>query len=195
MSRFNKKTEVAAAKETEAAQAKARLARRDRKQERWLAVGVIAAILLIIGGMALLATMSVTWQKEALAANLRTMEQQVGIVNGQEYSLVIADNVSVANELRGTVFLFMGSISAQPQEELRLGYTAPNGDSYIISVPIEKIVFHQKEGPGHGAVFQFNDWDPQLNLQQNIDGFSYGYPYFERITVILTPEEFTQLIG
>jgi len=118
----------------------------------------------------------------------QTIEQTVGISNDEEMSLIISDSISTTGVLEGTMFLFSGSIKVTEEDSLRMGYVAPNGDSYIFKVPISKIVFTQKVDAIPSGSFHFTNWNKTLTLQGNVD------EYLKGINITLTPDEFKKLI-
>lgn len=169
-----------------------RMRRRRSMKELGTGLLITGGIFGFCVGLSVLGASSV---QQARSSGLEQMTVQTGIVNGQRYDLVLASSLNVDLELQGTVFLFGGSITGETQEKLRMGYVAPNGNSYIISVPIDKVIFHQTNGATHGAKFLFKSWSPDLTLQENIDHGGLGGARLTSITIDISPEEFQQLIG
>lgn len=158
----------------------------------WLIATGVAIV--IFGGLVALFMMATfVWIPQQRAHNVRAMSTQVGIVNDHELPLVIANSMSSSESVNGALVLFVGSITSQTQDTIRIGYKAPNGDSYILSVPVKYVVFHQEVGVTPGGTFHFNDWDVNMTVQDNIDA-QFGYASDSRITVNLTPQQFQKLV-
>ncbi|MDB5180053.1 MAG: hypothetical protein JWN12_685 [Candidatus Saccharibacteria bacterium] len=160
---------------------------------------VITTILLIVAGGVITYGVLVmtTWDSQQHVANMRDMTRQVGIVNDRESPLVIANSINSEPSVNGAIILFAGSITSQTQDTIRIGYKAPNGDSYILSVPVKRVIFHQEVGVKPAGKFHFDDWNSGYTLQDNIDmqfGDHLGDPLDTRITVNLTPEQFQKLV-
>ncbi|MEI7539740.1 MAG: hypothetical protein WCJ36_03180 [Candidatus Saccharibacteria bacterium] len=125
--------------------------------------------------------------ENARTGRISTMEYTIGIVNDRDVSMIVANSINTKGEIEGKMIFFAGSISGKEQDKIRMGYVSPKGNSYIINVPVEKIIFHQQYDIKSSGSFRFNDYI-QKNLQYNIDNNLIS------ITVNLTPEEFKQLI-
>ncbi len=120
--------------------------------------------------------------------SLKVMTEEVGIVNGDDYDLVMAGSVDERSNINGSFLLFGGSLSSSIGDTLRMGYTSPDGVAYILSVPIAKIEFNVVPD-GHGGSFEFTSWEPRYNLQENIESDT-----FEKMVIHLSKDEYNQLV-
>lgn len=150
-----------------------------------LAIVTFCLLVVCIVGLIYLAPIG---QANQDANHMQNMQQAVGITNDKTSPIIISQSINVTGELHGTMFLFAGSINSEMQDNLRIGYVAPNGASYIINVPIEKVVFIQKENVLPSGSFHFTDWYEDLTLQGNIN------KNLGEISINLTPDEFLELI-
>ena len=174
--------------------------KKKRVSRRALVTTVIVVIVALVATVITLA--ATVWLPQAGAQQQQeyasNMKQQVGIVNGQAFPLVLANSVHDTSSVNGAVILFVGSITSETQSNLRIGYKAPNGDSYILSVPVQYIVFHQEVGGTPSGKFYFQYWTKGDTLQGNIDRWfgtdNMGGPGTSKIVINLTPEQFQQLV-
>lgn len=111
--------------------------------------------------------------------------ESFGITNYKECPIIILSSINITSEVHGTMNLFAGSIDGV---NIRMEYVAPNGASYVISVPITKIKFLPKENATPSGSFHFTNWQKNLTLQDNVD------EYLDKITINLAPDEFQKLI-
>lgn len=171
--------------------AKANASRKRRWGKFLVLIICIAAGTAVVGmGIWCLVVASTDQYRQTVEQDLLYMKQQVGIVNGEQYPMVIADSLSSTTTTEGFTVLFAGSLSSSQSDTLRMGYTAPNGDSYIIKVPVSQIKFHQQSSGVSSSIFQFTQWDKRNTLQDNIDSLQS----FKSITVNLSPDEYKKLI-
>jgi len=145
-------------------------------------IAIVVGFVLIV-----LATVALAYQN-SVDKNDQNMQQSVGIINDMEYRLVISKNIDVTGELNGTMFLFTGSINNIKQDDLRIEYVAPDGNSYLLNVPKDKIVYFQNEYVLPSGRFHFNSWDKNKTLQGNVD------ENLKEIKINLTPDEYQKLI-
>lgn len=148
----------------------------------------IVALCLFVLSIVGLVYQAPIYEAECAANYMQNMQQAVGITNDKECQMIISQSINATGELHGTMFLFAGSINGTVQDNLRMGYIAPNGVSYIISVPIKKVTFLQKENVLPSGSFHFINWQKDLTLQDNVNR------YLGKIMINLTPDEFQKLI-
>ena len=124
-------------------------------------------------------------------------QQNFGIQPGKDYSVLMGE-VQSGNSVQGSVFLFFGSMSSTTQSALRIGYTNLSGDSYLLDIPVPRIVFHSQNPKAvPTATFSFdtrggmsggsNDYS-QSDLQDLINGG------LSQLIVTVTPAQWNQLV-
>lgn len=159
--------------------------RKEARRESLGFAGVIALIVVVVLGLGGL----FGWSMYQRDHNFAAMQEQVGIVNGESYDMIMADSLQSSMNIKATVFFFSGSITGTSQDKLRMGYTAPDGVSYIINVPVANIKFHPEVNASPEATFVFAGWRESKNFQENID---WG---LDTIDVYLTPDQYQQLVN
>ncbi|MFY9228520.1 MAG: hypothetical protein WAO28_04330 [Candidatus Microsaccharimonas sp.] len=157
-------------------------AEQKRRDRRFWAIA-IPIIVVVLGGMIAGMTAYITWSEDWPAR----MEAETGIINGEEYDLLIADSTESYDDIRGTFVFFAGSISSSHESTLRVAYTSPKGVVYILDVPIDEIEF-LPDGRSPTGSFEFRHWSDEDNLQENID------TYLTTLTINLSREQLMQLI-
>lgn len=163
-------------------QAKANAEQKRRDRRFWAIATPI--IVVVVGGMIAGMIAGITWSE----AWPDRMAAETGIINGEEYDLLIADSTESYDEISGTFVFFAGSISSSHESTLRVAYTSPKGVVYILDVPIDEIKF-LPDGKSPTGSFEFGYWTDQENLQDNIDA------YLTTLTINLSRGQLVQLIN
>ena len=87
-------------------------------------------------------------ESETRAATIAEISSHFGLESGKEYPLQLGERFAgTSGDMRvvGTLFYTYGSGSWNPATGLSIGFSAEDGRSYILEVPMEKVTFVQSE--------------------------------------------------
>jgi hypothetical protein len=153
-------------------------------------VGSILAILLVIG--LVFSLFYYVWhdiKENDLDIERQKLSQMTELGVTDECNVLVAKSINDNTSISGSFFLFSGSITSEVQENLRIGYNAKNGKSYILRIPIRRIEFLVIEDTIPSARMTFVNWGLKSDLQGNID------KYMDTIEIKITPDQYKQLIN
>ena len=96
------------------------------------------------------------------------------------------------NQVEASFFLFVGSITSDNKEGLKIGITTKNKDSYLVTIPMQKIKFHQVdnlESSSSASINFYKDgWEVTNTFPENLE------ETIVQITIEVTPEQYKSLL-
>lgn len=118
-------------------------------------------------------------------ANITQMKA-LGI--NEDCNVLISDSINTTTKMNGSFILFYGSITSEDQDNIRIGYNAKNGESYIVNIPIRKIVFKRSNELKPSAKIIADRWNVDYDFQGNLEKI------IQRVEITLTYDMYEQLL-
>ena len=162
------------------------------KKTTKIAIAVCIVVVILFSIFAVFMTKHDNHKAKEFQKGITQKMEDLG-VDGSDCELVIG-KIYNSTDIKGSFFLFSGSITSSVELNMKIGFTAKNGESYILLVPVSKVVFIQDENLNPSAkIFMRRlggSWEPWSKIfQENIDN------YLDQIKITLKPEQYVSLLS